>query len=91
MSATRIYLMWHHDEYGPDALTATSDPTMLEAMALSYNSDPANPWVKEREITKLREALPGMIESQRVVALHDGWGGLHVQSVDMIGPAPSST
>lgn len=82
--------MWHHDEYGPEGLTATPDPAMLEAMALSYNSDPDNPWVREREITKLRDALPALIESPRVIALHYGWGGLHVQSVDMIGPATSS-
>jgi len=90
MSVTRIYLIWHHDAYGPDDLAATSDPGMLEAMALSYNRDPSNPWVKDEHVSKLREKLPSLIKSPQILALHEGWGGLHVQSVDMIGPATST-
>lgn len=79
----RIYLLWYHGENGPEELTATSDPTMLEGMALSYNGDPTDLWVNEKQIRKLQAELPELIKRPQIVALHDGWGGLHVQSVDM--------
>ena len=83
-----IYLLWHHGEYGPEGLTATTDRNKILSIAEKYNKDGWFESVGLDPMAKLNDLLKNgdeaLAEGDGIHNLMDGWGGLHIQVVKAI-------
>lgn len=77
------FLLWDHDSYGPERLVVTLDPDALPDLALSFNDPAREPWVTPEHIAVLKAVIPRLRRGPDIQPLMDGWGGLHVQSVEL--------
>ena len=97
MSGEFIYLIWDHDEYGPENIAATMRVERLPDLIREYYGGHIEAAVRggcdARHIQRLEDemsgdlaALPVVIEradENGVAAFGSGWGGLHLQKVEL--------
>jgi hypothetical protein len=72
----RAYLVWDHDEYGPEDLRATLNKASVDALIQGW----AGPMLEEAQ-RRLAAALDK--DEVGITALGDGWGGWHLQIVEL--------
>jgi hypothetical protein len=82
-----VYLLWSHDEHGPEGLRATLDRAKVQGMAQAQ----CDAWLRvggtermEAANKRAMERLAGLLASDagpEIYPLMDGWGGLHLQIV----------
>jgi hypothetical protein len=84
-----VYLLWTHDEYGPERMRATLDRGRVVDLAkeerdfwLRVFDSPARVESWERCIEKLSALIEGGAGPE-IYPLEDGWGGLHLQIVEL--------
>ena len=85
---TKVYLLWHHDEYGPEGLVATLDKNKVSDICKSLDvkgwfaradaMEEGGEGVMSYLYTALKEDRVGTYKLMR------GWGGLHLQIEELI-------
>jgi hypothetical protein len=79
-----VYLLWDHCEDGPEHMLATLDIDALPSMADSLNGDGWFARGGEPDLVRdLTAMLPSLRDTPQTVGLMRGWGGLHVQVVEL--------
>lgn len=79
----KVYLLWSNDEYGPIDLKATLDRDKVVGIAKSLDVDD---WFKRVGCEDLPERLQAIMLSNPpddIYNLMGGWGGLHLQVVEL--------
>ena len=85
-----VYLLWWYREDGPEDLVATLNPNELPVMAETFNTElkPGFTWFesvgKPNLVEELRAMIPSLIAAPQITSLMGGWGGLHVQVVELV-------
>jgi len=78
-----VYLLWDHGEYGPEHLVATLDKRKLPELAKDLNEQD---WFERTGKPNLVNNLAALLELDNrpgIYPLMDGWGGLHLQIVEL--------
>lgn len=84
-----VYLLWDHDEHGPETIVAASTPEALYAAAERRGMLPDSVPQLKKLLAKTAEELattgePGSCGgSDRRHSLHEGWGGMHLQVLEV--------
>lgn len=80
-----VYLLWTHQENGPEDLVATTDKSKVADLASKMNT---NNWFKAVGKPHLIADLNRLLETDGnkvgIYPLMDGWGGLHLQIVELV-------
>lgn len=94
MTARRIYLLWEHDEHGPENLVATDDPAKLPDLLEPRLTWPHPDWpnyVEQQaratvENEAARAKLKAALEANQPgeISLFRGWGGTNLQIIDLV-------
>lgn len=75
-----VYLLWDHEEHGPEIIRATTNPANLPAIMRE-----AWPTASNEEHKKLVELIAGgSLVSYETYRISDGWGGIHLQAVPLL-------
>lgn len=78
----KVYLLWTHGEDGPEELRATLDRDKVLGLAKDYYTDD---WIK-KFAPNLMQRLDSILlsnPSNDIYNLVGGWGGLHLQIVEL--------
>ena len=79
----KVYLLWSHLEDGPEDLKATLDPGKVVELAQTCDKDG---WFERVGHEDLPERLQELLLTNPPVGtyhLMHGWGGLHLQVVEL--------
>ena len=80
---TKLYLLWYHDEYGPEDLKATLDADRVVALAKTFDTDGWFDRIQRPDILDRLQELMNTDPPVGITNLMDGWGGLHLQIVEL--------
>lgn len=78
-----VYLLWSHDECGPKDLVATTDKSKV--VDLAAGQDRYN-WFESVGARDLPAKVAALLEGDVEPGTHSlmgGWGGLHLQIVEL--------
>jgi hypothetical protein len=82
---TICYLLWNHDEDGPDTLCATLNPNnILDLLDKHFPYEDKETY--DSISSQLVNIIAGFIDeapTPKTIKLTSGWGGLHFQIIEL--------